>query len=118
MDSPDIIGSGSFSSGLLVSAELGEPASDLLLISADLLTVDHLEELFREADLEIGFTAVLLLCKYFKTTERQPREETLLRLFVAATLVAFKVSYELVSSNFLNFLSVILGTDTATVNAL
>jgi hypothetical protein len=42
----------------------------------------------------------------------------MLRLFVAATLVAFKFSYENVSTKFPIFLSKIIGTDVNTVHAL
>jgi len=42
----------------------------------------------------------------------------MLRLFVAATLIAFKLTFELVSNDFCNFLSKLIGVDIPTVNAL
>jgi hypothetical protein len=42
----------------------------------------------------------------------------MLRLFVAASLVAFKLSYELISNKFSGFLSALINADSSTVNAL
>lgn len=68
--------------------------------------------------MEIGFNALLLVCKYFQCTDNPPRHDTMLRLFVAATLVAYKLNFEIVSAKFLTFLSALIGTDTVTVTAL
>lgn len=68
--------------------------------------------------MEIGLTAIVLVCKYMMLEGRRLEIQTLLRLFVTAANVAFKLSYELVSPNFLRFLADLIGVDLNTVHAL
>jgi hypothetical protein len=76
------------------------------------------EELFSDEEIEIGITAVLILCKYLRVNRGALRQDTMLRMFVTATNLAFKLTYEIVSQEFLEFLAIVLAADVKLVNSL
>lgn len=82
------------------------------------LSLEVMTELLGDKEMEIGLTSIVLLCKYALSDRKNIGKSTIKRLFVTSTIVAFKLSYELVSPEFVKFVAQLIGVDIEVVHAL
>lgn len=86
---------GCASSGIHLSVSSGSISSELVFDCNDYLTYEQLGRAFSHRDPEVVAYAVALLCKYLATLQTSLTRFNVLRLLAAATLVTFKMNFDL-----------------------